>query len=116
VYAYEVTTGHCPAGTTEKVTCWPMPEVPNNIDMTLGNLGLTEREENQIVAFLETLIDGYTTPYPDRSAFTGRCLQGGSAATRGIRRSCPRRRRFRDAHRQFAASDPCLDRALFYTA
>jgi cytochrome c peroxidase len=83
VYAYKVTTGHCPAGTTEKVNCWPMPEVPNNIDMTVGNLGLTDQEENQIVAFLETLTDGYTTPYPDRNAFTGQCMKGGSAATQG---------------------------------
>ncbi|HEY2758761.1 MAG TPA: cytochrome c peroxidase [Pseudolabrys sp.] len=83
VYAYKVTTGHCPAGTTEKVDCWPMPEVPNNIDMTTGNLGLTEQEENQIVAFLETLTDGYTTPYPDRNSFTGQCMTGGSAATQG---------------------------------
>jgi len=83
VYAYKVTTGHCPAGTTEKVNCWPMPEVPNNIDMTVGNLGLTDREENQIVAFLEMLTDGYTTPYPDRNDFTGKCMKGGSAATQG---------------------------------
>jgi cytochrome c peroxidase len=27
-YKYNVTSGHCPAGTTEKVDCWPMPEVP----------------------------------------------------------------------------------------
>ena len=45
VYAYNVTSGHCPAGTTEKVDCWPMPEVQNNIDMTVGNLGLTDAEE-----------------------------------------------------------------------
>ena len=59
---YNVTSGHCPPGTTEKVDCWPMPEVPNNIDMTTGNLGLTDKEENQIVAFLETLTDGFTRP------------------------------------------------------
>ncbi|MGA7326181.1 MAG: cytochrome c peroxidase [Rhodomicrobium sp.] len=83
VYPYKVTTGHCPARTTEKVDCWPMPEVPNNIDMTTGNLGLTDQEENQIVTFLETLTDGYTTPYPDRNTFTGQCMMGGSAATQG---------------------------------
>jgi cytochrome c peroxidase len=83
VYPYKVTTGHCPAGTTEKVDCWPAPEVPNNIDMTTGNLGLSDQQENQIVAFLETLTDGYTTPYPDRNTFTGRCMMGGSAATQG---------------------------------
>src|ERR1700751_4578281 len=58
-YAYPVTSGHCPAGTVERVTCWPQPEVPNNNDMTTGALGLTDTEENQIVAFLQTLTDGY---------------------------------------------------------
>jgi cytochrome c peroxidase len=82
-YAYLVTSGHCPPGTTEKVDCWPMPEVPNNIDMTSGNLGLTDEEENQIVKFLETLSDGFTRPYPNRDAFTGACMKGGSAATQG---------------------------------
>ena len=57
VYPYPVTSGHCPPGTIERVTCWPSPEVnnPNTIDMTTGMLGLTDTEENQIVAFLETL-------------------------------------------------------------
>jgi cytochrome c peroxidase len=82
-YAFHVTSGHCPAGTTEKVDCWPMPEVTNNIDMTSGNLGLTDKEENQIVAFLETLSDGFTRPYPDSDTFTGVCTTGGSAATQG---------------------------------
>jgi cytochrome c peroxidase len=83
VYPFPVTSGHCPAGTTEKVNCWPMPEVPNNVDMTTGNLGLTDQEENQIVAFLQTLEDGYTTPYPDYNTFTGQCFSGGNAATQG---------------------------------
>jgi cytochrome c peroxidase len=83
VYPYPVTSGHCPPGTTEKVNCWPMPEVPNNEDMTVGSLGLTDEEENQIVAFLQTLTDGYTTPYPDRDKYTGTCMTGGSAATQG---------------------------------
>jgi cytochrome c peroxidase len=73
VYPFNVTSGHCPAGTIEKVTCWPMPEVKNNMDMTVGKLGLTDAEEDQIVAFLETLTDGFTTPYPDIGAFTGTC-------------------------------------------
>jgi cytochrome c peroxidase len=72
-FAYPVTSGHCPSGTIEKVTCWPMPEVRNNLDMTTGNLGLTDREENQIVAFLQTLTDGYTKIYPDSDKFTGTC-------------------------------------------
>src|SRR6267378_2480428 len=69
-----ITSGHCPAGTTEKVDCWPMAEVKNNEDMTIGMLGLTDTEENQIVAFLQTLTDGFTTPFPDINTFTGVCM------------------------------------------
>jgi cytochrome c peroxidase len=83
VYRFAVESGHCPAGTVEKVTCWPEPEVPQNLDMTTGKLGLTDQEENQIVAFLQTLSDGYTTPYPDINAFTGACMSGGNASTQG---------------------------------
>jgi cytochrome c peroxidase len=82
-FAKPVTSGHCPAGTTEKVDCWPMPEVRNNLDTTTGMLGLTDTEENQIVAFLMTLTDGFTRPYPDRNTFTGACMTGGTAATQG---------------------------------
>jgi cytochrome c peroxidase len=60
-----------------------MPEVTNNMDMTIGNLGLTDEEENQIVAFLQTLVDGFTTPYPDSDTFTGECMTGGDASTQG---------------------------------
>src|SRR5438132_6639150 len=89
VFPVAVTSGNCPTGTTEKVDCWPMPEVPNNIDMTVGNLGLTDLEENQIVAFLQTLTDGFTTPYPNINTFTGTCTTGtpgsanASASTQG---------------------------------
>ena len=83
VYPFNVTSGHCPAGTIEKVTCWPKPEVKNNMDMTVGKLGLTDREEDQIVAFLQTLTDGFTTPYPDIDTYTGVCMTGGSAKTQG---------------------------------
>ena len=42
---------------------WPLPEVVANLDVTdMGNLGLTEAEENAIVAFLGTLSDGWWTP------------------------------------------------------
>jgi cytochrome c peroxidase len=88
-YAYPVTSGHCPAGTVERVTCWPMPEVQNNIDTTSGNLGLTDREEDQIVAFLQTLSDGFTKPYPNVDTYTGTCMKGGSAATQGNERWIP---------------------------
>jgi cytochrome c peroxidase len=81
--AFSVTSGHCPAGKTEKVDCWPMPEVRNNLDMTTGKLGLTDEEENQIVAFLKTLTDGFTRPYSNRDTFTGQCMKGGSARTQG---------------------------------
>jgi cytochrome c peroxidase len=88
-YAYNVTSGHCPAGTVERVTCWPMPEVKNNIDMTTGALGLTDTEENQIVAFLQTLVDGYNpanprvSTYKNIDTFTGQCKTGGDARTQG---------------------------------
>lgn len=51
-----------------------MPEVKNNIDMTTGRLGLTDKEEDQIVSYLQTLTDGFTSPYPDADKFTGACM------------------------------------------
>jgi cytochrome c peroxidase len=89
LYPYKVTSGHCPAGTTEKVNCWPMPEVPNNIDMTVGNLGLTDQEENQLVIIMQALTDGFNpanptvSNYPNINTFTGQCMTGGSASTQG---------------------------------
>ncbi len=45
---------------TRDVEVWPAPEVPENVNNDeLGNLGLTDEEENAIVAFLNTLSDGY---------------------------------------------------------
>jgi cytochrome c peroxidase len=53
---------------------WPLPEVasistlqnaagrPNSRVARVGNLGLTDREEDDLVAFLGTLSDGYFTP------------------------------------------------------
>src|SRR5260370_5588946 len=81
VYKQSVESGNCPAGTIEKVTCWPSPEVPQNLDMTVGHLGLSDLEENQIVIFLQTLSDGFTTPYPDINTYTGACMTCGTAAT-----------------------------------
>src|SRR5882762_4378558 len=83
LYAYPVTSGHCPAGKTEKVDCWPTPEVPNNLDMTIGSLGLTDHEEDLIVIFLRTLTDGFTRSYANGDTFTGACMTGGSARTQG---------------------------------
>jgi len=83
-YAYPVTSGHCPPGTTERVDCWPLPEVNNDVlDMTTGDLHLTDKEEDRIVAFLQTLTDGYTRPYPNQDVYTGRCMTGGMASTQG---------------------------------
>jgi cytochrome c peroxidase len=78
-----VESGDCPAGTTERVNCWPAAEVSVNQDMTVGDLGLTDTEENEIVTFLQTLTDGYTTPYPYVGTYTGACMTGGTAATQG---------------------------------
>jgi cytochrome c peroxidase len=82
-YRMQVESGECPAGTVEKVNCWPAAEVPQNQDMTLGDLGLTDKEENQIVAFLQTLSDGFTKPYPWIGTYTGACMTGGNASTQG---------------------------------
>jgi cytochrome c peroxidase len=44
----------------EKVTCWPPPEDPTNLNKRqLGDLKLTDQEENDLVAFLKTLTDDY---------------------------------------------------------
>jgi cytochrome c peroxidase len=86
VYRMAVESGACPAGTIEKVTCWPAAEVPANQDMTVGNLHLTDVEENQIIAFMQTLTDGTApgaAPYPDINTFTGACMMGGNASTQG---------------------------------
>ena len=45
---------------TRDVESWPPPEVPENVNQEeLGNLGLTDAEEDAIVAFMMTLSDGY---------------------------------------------------------
>jgi cytochrome c peroxidase len=52
----------CPADYTAVPgkDCWPAPEVPENLNRTeIGNLGLTSEEEDDLVAFLATLSDGY---------------------------------------------------------
>ncbi|WP_407179840.1 cytochrome-c peroxidase [Bradyrhizobium sp. STM 3562] len=44
----------------EAVGCWPAPETAENMNKTkVGNLGLSEKEEDALVAFLQTLTDGY---------------------------------------------------------
>jgi cytochrome c peroxidase len=85
---FGVTSGHCTdIGRTEKVDCWPQPEVPNNIDMTTGNLQLTDQEENLIVIFLQTLTDGFdpanptVSTYKNIDTFTGKCTIAGAGVT-----------------------------------
>jgi hypothetical protein len=41
--------------------------------MTVGHLGLSDTEENQLVASLQTLTDGFTRPYTDLDTYTGSC-------------------------------------------
>ncbi|MBV9301560.1 MAG: hypothetical protein JOY62_17215 [Acidobacteriaceae bacterium] len=41
-------------------TCWVAPEVRENVDQRIGNLALSDAEEDAIVAFMKTLTDGYT--------------------------------------------------------
>ena len=51
---------------TRDIGNFPPPEVPANEDMTeLGNLGLTQQNISDLVAFLNTLTDGYTATSPD---------------------------------------------------
>jgi cytochrome c peroxidase len=45
----------------EKKTCWPLPEVPENVSTLIGNLGLSAQEESDIVTFLQALTDGFVT-------------------------------------------------------
>jgi cytochrome c peroxidase len=41
-------------------TCWPAPEQPRNVNTTdMGALGLSPAQEDELVAFMRTLTDGY---------------------------------------------------------
>lgn len=48
----------------EKVSCWPPPETPQNLNAHCCNLGLSDQEEDDIVTFLRTLSDGYVGSVP----------------------------------------------------
>jgi cytochrome c peroxidase len=57
--------------TTEKdalsMNCWPVPEVADNVNTDeLGDLGLTDYEENAIVVFMKTLSDGFKVKKKDK--------------------------------------------------
>lgn len=52
---------------TRDVEDWAAPEVEQNVNVFIGDLGLTADEEAAVVAFLKTLSDGYKPPHSDRS-------------------------------------------------
>jgi cytochrome c peroxidase len=52
-----------PGDPGEKVSCWPTPENPQTINRKqLGDLKLSSKQEDLLVAFLKTLTDGYSPP------------------------------------------------------
>jgi cytochrome c peroxidase len=61
VHFYNTRDAKCPTANDPNVkkTCWPQAEVTANEDTTIGNLGLSDADEDDIVAFLKTLTDGY---------------------------------------------------------
>lgn len=49
---------------TRDISLWPEPEVPENVNKEeLGDLGLTNQELEDLVAFLSTLTDGWGEPF-----------------------------------------------------
>ena len=47
----------------EGTGCWPAPETTENMNTSkIGNLGLTDQEEDALAAFMQTLTDGYAPP------------------------------------------------------
>ncbi len=49
----------------EGTTCWPAPESTQNMNTSkVGNLGLSDAEEDALVAFMQTLTDGFMSRTP----------------------------------------------------
>ena len=46
-----------PPSAGEKVSCWPAPENAENINTNCCDLGLSDAQENNLVAFLKTRTD-----------------------------------------------------------
>ena len=44
-------------GAGEKVSCWPAPEIAENLNTNCCDLGLSNAQEDDLVAFLKTLTD-----------------------------------------------------------
>lgn len=61
LYNTRDTLGNCATKTNPIPgnNCWPLPEVPQTKNILVGHLGLSDGDENDIVAFLNTLTDGY---------------------------------------------------------
>jgi cytochrome c peroxidase len=56
---------HCSLNSPgEGKTCWAPPEFPTTMSHLVGNLHLSDAQEDDLVAFLETLTDGYTPAQP----------------------------------------------------
>ena len=52
-----------PGDPGEKLMCWPAPENPETMNRKqLGDLKLSNKQEDLLVAFLKTLTDGYSPP------------------------------------------------------
>jgi cytochrome c peroxidase len=67
--------------------CWPAPEVPVNVNRKeLGNLHLTEDQEEAIVTFLQTLSDGYQ-PYSASQLYVLQASAMGEPASGILRRN-----------------------------
>jgi cytochrome c peroxidase len=59
------TLPRCAAGAPgEKVSCWPPPEVADNINPNCCDLRLSDAQEDDLVSFLGTLTDGYPGAQP----------------------------------------------------
>ncbi len=60
---------HCAKGVNDPAfgkTCWAPPEISENVEQRIGNLGLTDHEEDLIVDFMKTLTDGYFPTNPNQ--------------------------------------------------
>ncbi len=57
--------------------CWPSPESTQNINAIIGNLGMSDSEENDIVAFLKTLTDSPNLPVVTTYSVSGIVTESG---------------------------------------
>jgi len=66
---------------------WPEPEVAANVDtMNMGDLGLTDAEEDAIVAFLEALSDGWDASSAVEAGPEDRTTEGRAGTAKAGRR------------------------------